>query len=150
MFLKKADMGRIGDSDAYRQAIGGLESEVMKHAHCESCGFDAVVMEVVRRQHIERWAPHFLNNGKPVIVVHISHSSKVLYPAREPLAAILVRLLQHLSAQAEPARLGHESRARLTQIMNLLNVAPDIQEELLCTPVRQSERELKERTYAKS
>ena len=33
--------------------------------------------------------------------------------------------------QAELARLGHVSRARLTQIMNLLNLAPEIQEELL-------------------
>ena len=33
--------------------------------------------------------------------------------------------------QAELARLGHVSRARLTQIMNLLNLAPDIQEEVL-------------------
>jgi hypothetical protein len=33
--------------------------------------------------------------------------------------------------QAELARLGHVSRARLTQIMNLLNLAPDIQEDLL-------------------
>jgi len=32
---------------------------------------------------------------------------------------------------ADLARLGHVSRARITQIMNLLNLAPDIQEELL-------------------
>ena len=36
--------------------------------------------------------------------------------------------------QAEVARLGHVSRARVTQIMNLLNLAPDIQEELLFLP----------------
>ena len=33
--------------------------------------------------------------------------------------------------QAELARLGHVTRARLTQIMNLLNLAPDIQEAIL-------------------
>ena len=33
--------------------------------------------------------------------------------------------------QAELARLGRVSRARLTQIMNLLNLAPDLQEALL-------------------
>lgn len=33
--------------------------------------------------------------------------------------------------QAEIARLGHVSRARVTQIMNLLNLAPGFQEELL-------------------
>jgi hypothetical protein len=32
---------------------------------------------------------------------------------------------------ADLARLGYVSRARITQIMNLLNLAPDIQEELL-------------------
>lgn len=33
--------------------------------------------------------------------------------------------------QAELARVGHVSRARVTQIMNLTLLAPDIQEELL-------------------
>jgi len=36
--------------------------------------------------------------------------------------------------QAELARLGHVTRARVTQIMNLLNLAPDIQEALLSLP----------------
>jgi hypothetical protein len=36
--------------------------------------------------------------------------------------------------QAELAHLGHVSRARVTQIMNLLHLAPDIQEELLFLP----------------
>lgn len=36
--------------------------------------------------------------------------------------------------QAELARLGHVTRARLTQIMNLLCLAPDIQEEVLFFP----------------
>jgi hypothetical protein len=35
---------------------------------------------------------------------------------------------------AELARLAHVSRARITQIMNLLHLAPDIQEELLFLP----------------
>ena len=35
---------------------------------------------------------------------------------------------------AELARLGHVTRARMTQIMNLLNLAPDIQEALLFLP----------------
>jgi hypothetical protein len=37
--------------------------------------------------------------------------------------------------QAELARLGHVSRARMTQIMNLLHLAPDIPEELLFLPL---------------
>ncbi len=36
--------------------------------------------------------------------------------------------------QAELARLGHVTRARLTQVMNLLNLAPDIQEQILFLP----------------
>jgi hypothetical protein len=52
------------------------------------------------------------------------------------LMALAIRFDQLLrdgivADQAELARLGHVSRARLTQIMNLLNLAPDIQEELL-------------------
>jgi len=35
---------------------------------------------------------------------------------------------------AELSCLGHVSRARVTQIMNLLNLAPDIQEEILFLP----------------
>lgn len=35
---------------------------------------------------------------------------------------------------ADLARLGHVTRARVTQIMNLLNLAPDIQEEILFLP----------------
>lgn len=36
--------------------------------------------------------------------------------------------------QAELAELGHVTRARVTQIMNLLHLAPDIQAELLHLP----------------
>ena len=35
---------------------------------------------------------------------------------------------------ADLARLGHVSRARVSQIMSLLRLAPDIQEELLFLP----------------
>lgn len=39
---------------------------------------------------------------------------------------------------AELARLGHVTRARMTQIMDLLNLAPDIQEALLFHPSHQA------------
>ena len=42
---------------------------------------------------------------------------------------------------AELARLGHVTRARMTQIMNLLNLAPDIQEEILFLPPVESGRD---------
>jgi hypothetical protein len=43
--------------------------------------------------------------------------------------------------QAELARLGHVSRARLTQIMNLLLLTPDIQEAILFLSAVQHGRE---------
>ncbi|WP_297030976.1 hypothetical protein [Thermogutta sp.] len=62
---------------------------------------------------------------------------------RVPRAARLMALAIHfdrliregvIKDQAELARVGHVSRARVTQIMNLLCLAPDIQEELLFLP----------------
>jgi len=52
------------------------------------------------------------------------------------LAIHFEELLQegHVQGYAEIARLGHVSRARLTQIMNLRQLAPDIQEEILFLP----------------
>ena len=39
-----------------------------------------------------------------------------------------------VESYAEIGRLGHVTRARVSQIMNLLNLAPDIQEEILFLP----------------
>jgi hypothetical protein len=55
------------------------------------------------------------------------------------LMALAIRfeglLLQgEVSDYADLARLGQVTRARVTQIMNFLNLAPDIQEELLFLP----------------
>ncbi|HPD29070.1 MAG TPA: hypothetical protein PLL20_03680 [Phycisphaerae bacterium] len=52
------------------------------------------------------------------------------------LALRLERLLKdgEVADYADLARLGHVTRARVTQIMNLLNLAPDIQEEVLFLP----------------
>lgn len=47
---------------------------------------------------------------------------------------------------AELARLGHVTRARLSQILNLLNLAPDLQEAILgLTDVRPGEETISER-----
>ena len=45
-------------------------------------------------------------------------------------------LLRHgeVKDYAELARLGHVTRARVTQIMNLLNLAPEIKEAILFLP----------------
>ncbi|HHM11905.1 MAG TPA: hypothetical protein ENJ16_00005, partial [Planctomycetaceae bacterium] len=49
--------------------------------------------------------------------------------------------------QAEIARLGRVSRARVTQVMNLLNLAPSIQEEiLLIGPVENGRDPITERS----
>ena len=51
-----------------------------------------------------------------------------------------------MADQTELAQLGHVSRARLTQIMNLLNLAPDIQEAVLhWQPTRSGREPLSER-----
>lgn len=46
-----------------------------------------------------------------------------------------------ITDQAEAAQLGHVTRARMTQIMNLLLLAPDIQEALLNLPRVKSGRD---------
>ena len=55
------------------------------------------------------------------------------------LMALAIRLdglirAGQISDQASVARLGRVTRARITQIMNLLLLAPDIQEQLLFLP----------------
>ncbi len=57
-------------------------------------------------------------------------------PRVSRLMALAIRLDQLIrdgvvADQAELARLGHVTRARLTQIMNLLRLAPDLQEQVL-------------------
>jgi hypothetical protein len=42
---------------------------------------------------------------------------------------------------ANLARLGHVTRARVTQVMNRLNLAPDIQEAILILPSTQAGRD---------
>jgi hypothetical protein len=60
--------------------------------------------------------------------------------SRVPRIARLLALAWHVeglvragtvSSYAVAARLGHVSRARMSQIMNLLNLAPELQEHLL-------------------
>ena len=57
-------------------------------------------------------------------------------PRVSRLMALAIRLDQLIrdgavADQAELARLGHVSRVRVTQVMNLLMLAPDIQEAIL-------------------
>ena len=72
-----------------------------------------------------------------------SGDTPIVEPGRVPrvsrLMALAIRFDKLLDEgvvtdQAELARLGYVTRARLTQIMNLLHLAPDIQEALLFLP----------------
>jgi len=69
---------------------------------------------------------------------------KVIEQGRVPriarLMALAIRIDQlirngELRDYAEVARVGHVTRARITQIMNMINLAPDIQEDLLYLPL---------------
>ena len=69
-----------------------------------------------------------------------SPSPRSFPSSRVPRTARLLALAWHVeglvrsgtvSSYAAAARLGHVSRARLSQILSLLNLAPDLQEELL-------------------
>ena len=71
-------------------------------------------------------------------------------PGRLPRVTKLLALAIHfdelirtgaVTSQAELARLGQVSRPRLTQIMNLLHLAPSIQEQLLLHPEIKSGRD---------
>jgi hypothetical protein len=67
-------------------------------------------------------------------------------PRVSRLMALAIRFDRLIKAgeiadQAEIARLGHVTRARVTQIMNLLNLTPDIREEILFLPPTQHGRD---------
>src|SRR5438309_6286363 len=66
-----------------------------------------------------------------------------LPPGRVPRLARFLALARRLEAQlrqgvlkdcVEVARLGHVTRARVSQILSLVNLAPDIQEAILFLP----------------
>ena len=74
----------------------------------------------------------------------------VVLPGRIPrvsrwmaLAIRFERLLRegHVGSYADLARLGHVTPARISQILNLLHLAPDIQEALLFLPRTQRGRD---------
>ena len=83
-----------------------------------------------------------IREGKSMAPVHESRVPRV-----SRLLALAIRfdgLIRDgvVADQAELARLGHVSRARLTQIMNLMNLAPDIQEAILFLPLSERGRDL--------
>lgn len=68
-----------------------------------------------------------------------SHAASLSIPRIARLMALAIRFDRLLRAEefrdyAELARLGQVTRARMTQIMKLLDLAPDIQEQILFLP----------------
>ncbi len=83
-------------------------------------------------------------------IVPASSVPQVVAPGRVPRVARLMALAIHfdrliregkVTDQSELARLVHVTQPRMTQIMNLNHLAPDIQEELLHLPAVVSGRE---------
>ncbi len=86
---------------------------------------------------------HFRTGGQGRKELQGGQLKRTVSPGRVPRVARLMALairfdrLVHdgvVADYAEIARLGKVTRARLTQIMNLLNLAPDIQEAILLLP----------------
>lgn len=89
------------------------------------------------------WNVSFETHRKGQRVMTTRKTSPVIPEGRIPRISRLMALAHHLERlvvtgvvkdYAELARLGHVSRARISQIMNLLLLAPDIQEEILFLP----------------
>ena len=89
------------------------------------------------------WNVRFETQKKGQRVISTEKKAPDLPVGRIPRISRLMALAHHLEHlvvsgavkdYAELARLGHVSRARITQIMNLLLLAPDIQEEILFLP----------------
>ena len=87
---------------------------------------------------------HFTRRGHGRKEIHQGSAPiGVVAAGRVPRVARLMALAIHFDRlicsgdvrdYAHIARLGHVSRARVTQIMNLLMLAPDIQEQVLFLP----------------
>ena len=95
--------------------------------------------------HFEREA-----RGRKRIEPGAGESSAALPPGRVPRLARFLALALRLEAQlrqgvlkdcAEVARVGHVTRARVSQILTLVNLAPDIQEAILFLPRTQRGRD---------
>ena len=98
---------------------------------------------------------HFGRVRKGQKVLHRGDAVLPPFSGRVPRVARLLALAHRFETlirdgdvrdYAELARLGHVTRARLSQVMNLLNLAPDIQEAiLLLAPVVEGDDPIYER-----
>src|SRR5437660_2838390 len=85
------------------------------------------------------WTLRLPRRGHPRLCHVVAASGTERVPRLARLMALALRLEGLLRSgavphQAELARLGQVSRARISQILNLLHLAPDIQEQLLFLP----------------
>ena len=96
--------------------------------------------------HIER----FQHGRKRLLKGNASPETENSKPGRVPRLSRLMALAIHFEGllangevtdMADLARLGHVSRARITQIMNLRMLAPEIQEDLLFLPHTETARD---------
>jgi site-specific DNA recombinase len=94
-----------------------------------------------------RLRKEFGGEESAIPLVRLGHQEKLgRLPRITRLMALAVRFQELLRTgtvqdYAELARLGIVSPARMTQLMNLLHLAPDIQEEILFLPEREDGRE---------
>lgn len=91
------------------------------------------------------------NGGQPESVSNTGSRSRI--PRITRLMALAIKFQDMVDRgevrdYADIARLGYVTRARLTQIMNLLLLAPDIQERLLSMPCSSELRETRMRGIA--
>jgi len=83
---------------------------------------------------------HFVRRGKSTKAVSAPDAAPKVLPSRVPRVARLMALAIHfdgmlrkgvVAGQSELAEICNVTQPRMTQIMNLLHLAPDIQEDLL-------------------
>jgi hypothetical protein len=90
-------------------------------------------------------------SGRKELEVGASPSPATAMPGRVPRVSRLLALAHRLDRllragvvkdYSEAARLGHVTRARISQVMSLLYLAPDIQEQVLFLPRIERRRDL--------
>lgn len=93
---------------------------------------------------------HFVRRGKRTKAVSAPDAAPKSLPSRVPRVARLMALAIHFDGmlrkgvvadQSELAQICNVTQPRITQIMNLLHLAPDIQEEILFLPLVMSGRD---------
>jgi hypothetical protein len=92
---------------------------------------------------------HFTRCGRKEMETVMAPGREALPPGRVPRVARLMALAIRCDGlmrsgvvcdYAEMARLGHVSRSRVSQVLSLVNLAPDIQEAILFLPRTQRGR----------